>query len=413
MPTSTLIKQICTVDDDCDINSPPLDLSVIGIDKTFIHWYHDVSYGSDEYGCTSLPNIFHVWLIDRNGNHVNVTGNECTPYWGWGRLKSLYYDGSKWYILWAGVRYTSANTGYPFIMVIDLSNPDSPSTTILQGSSTISSPSNIIVNIQNGKVVYSQHNSAAYIFDFNDLLTASSLDDVLANAIAINVGVGHHIGLLGSDKIVIVDNNRNWYIYDYSGTQLYNGTLSAYPDAPIPIYYQGTQAVWVWRIDQSSATIIKDDGTTVTKSVTAYTGDTWKFGVYAIGVKMFIAIEPAGEGILYDPINDVMTTGIPVDCPIISFGKPNNMVCVDKIVGYANFKKFVPDSYFIVSVNGNKVTVTDSAGNPLSGKTVYMWKLTALTNLYAGIDNTYQTATTDANGQVTIPFSGVVAIAVP
>lgn len=410
MPTSTLIKQICT-SDDCDINSSQLDLSLIGMDRAFVHWYHDVNYGSDEYGCTSLPEIFHAWLIDRQGKHVNALGRECIPYWGWNMVKSLHYDRDRWYILWAGSKYTGPSRGYPFAAVIDVSDPDKPVAHVVESSREASMGCNIIANMLNNNVVFIYPSGGAprvAVFSFDELLSSSSLDELLANAL--DIGEWDWAAPVG-DRIFVCRGSE-YAVYDYGGNKLQSGSID-YCELPIPLYYRGEPAVFIWRFTESRIIIVKEDGTVVTKSAPSYSGESWKFGVYAIGVKIFYAVEPAKKAILYDPISDAITVDIDVDCPIVSTGRPDDLICFDRVLGYAKYSKFVPDSYIKIVVNNDVAIVTDANGNPIPNRKVYMWRVSALTNYYVGIDRHYVVGTTDESGRVRIPLNGVVAIAVP
>jgi len=61
MVSSTLLCQVGGLN---DVDGMVWELPAPYDKYLLISWYHDQNYGSDEYGCTSTPNIFHIWLVD-------------------------------------------------------------------------------------------------------------------------------------------------------------------------------------------------------------------------------------------------------------------------------------------------------------------------------------------------------------
>ncbi len=411
MPTSQLIRQICTASSDCDFNSSPLDLGLIGMPYTFIHWYHDVNYSADEYGCTTLPNIFHTALIDRQGNIVWI--EQCTSRWGWTEVKSLWFDGSKWYVVYAGARYVSGSAGYHFVQVIDISNPAAPVIVkTIEETVQRSTHLSAYVNLLNGKVIFASGGAGSFITDMNTILNATNLDQVKQTAIS----MGSRATPLGADRILVPVTETSFEIRDYSGTLITSGTTPVSMGFLLtPVFKGTTPALFGWRFDQTQAVIIDYNGLVSTKPTPAYTGTLWHVGTASTGLKVIYGVGPAQRILVYDGLTDTVTTDIISDCPVVSTGKPEDMVCIENISGYGKYSKFIPDTYLKVVTTGSTVRITDPAGNPQANKTVYFFKVSFLTNRFVGIDNSYVTGTTDSDGYVTIPagLSGVIAIAVP
>lgn len=400
MVSTSVLKQISNLTD-VDFNGAQLDLGVIGIDKIFITWYHDVNYGQDEYGCTTLPNIFHTWFVDKNtGQVTNARGVECSPYWGWSSLRSLYYDqaSKKWYLLFGGARYQSASYGYPFVTVIDLSTLSVVKHIELSTASGASSIE-VIANLINGKVLLSYAGSL-YVTDFSSIMTASNLDTLPKTSIGPGEGAP-----LGASKIVRKSSGV-LYIHDYSGAQLGSINIGYDPFVPTPIYHNNMPSIFGWSFTQSTAYVIHFDGSFITKTMSTYSGAPWQASIHALGVKLFYNIQSSGGlyTVIYDPLSDTITSTT-APC-IFGLTKPDSAICTNGVQGIAaTIYKFTPDSYFkVTQISGRTIKVTDPAGNPVANRTVYMWRPSAITNHYIGVDdNPPATAVTDANGNVTIP----------
>ena len=128
MVTSTLLCQVGGLN---DVDGMVWELPAPYDKYLLISWYHDTQYASDEYGCTSLPNIFHIWLVDEtqltgqtppNVPHINVFGTECTPWVVFRTLQFIARQG-KFYLLLGGYDYSDKRK---FLSLIDITNITSP-----------------------------------------------------------------------------------------------------------------------------------------------------------------------------------------------------------------------------------------------------------------------------------------------
>jgi hypothetical protein len=124
-------KLLCRLDTANDIEAfvvrfpKPLDKYL------YIFWYRDVTYSSDSFGCTTLPNIFHLWIVDetqltgqigKDIPHINLTGNECNPHVFFRGFQFFWRDGLK--LLLSGYVYGG---NYPkFISIYNVLDPTKP-----------------------------------------------------------------------------------------------------------------------------------------------------------------------------------------------------------------------------------------------------------------------------------------------
>lgn len=126
-------------------------------------WYRDSSYTSDEYGCTSIPNIFHIWLIDLtqlagqtppNVPHINVLGSECTPHWMWSNYPyNIAYKGGKRYLILGGGRYVSSSNIVRRLVIVDITNIAAPSVVkVLEDTQSYGSPNDVVYDDQTDKI---------------------------------------------------------------------------------------------------------------------------------------------------------------------------------------------------------------------------------------------------------------------
>ncbi|HWO70251.1 MAG TPA: Ig-like domain-containing protein [Actinomycetota bacterium] len=117
-------------------NATDIEAYVINLPKPYdryqvVFWYRDTTYGSDSFGCTSIPNIFHWWVLDKtqlNGQvstnipHVNLFGDECRAEVLFRGVQFFMRNGLK--MLVSGYTY---GTYRKFAALFDMSNPLTPS----------------------------------------------------------------------------------------------------------------------------------------------------------------------------------------------------------------------------------------------------------------------------------------------
>ncbi|RLB79704.1 MAG: hypothetical protein DRH17_13340 [Deltaproteobacteria bacterium] len=359
---------------DVEISSGIHVLHGLPEDWIYIGWYHEFNYGSDEYGCTSLPNIFHHWLMKRADieagqlTHVNALGRECTDFVG----METTYDPAKKILVIGGYRYTAGDQGYPKIAIIDVSDPSSPRVLKeLEHSQSFSSPrARPYYNPKHNILMIGVHPENRIYYDtFENVLNASSID-----AIPNRLDGYDWISPVDEDRVLVANpsTGRN-DVLDLTTMQTSPTDISGWfivraPNYVVALYKTANNTIGVKFFNISDLSLAKDVDTG--KSAPS-NGE--QLSLLAVGDKVVIFNNESLEIYVVDPVNGLEATfSLPEKCGWLDRFSDGVVICTHPFRGNGDIKEFLADVYYAVVVNGTKACIKDQAGNPVTNKTVYV-----------------------------------------
>jgi len=373
-------------------------------------WYHDRNYGSDEYGCTSLPNIFHHWLLKLEdveagnlANHINLLGTECTDLV---HITSSYVPQKK-ALLIAGYTYVGANTGYPRVVIVDLSDPLNPRVIKDLRHSRSGSPARtaVVYSAKHDKMLIGVlgPETAVYYGTWDEVLNASNIDSLTKLAdgywgmlpidndrVMIGGPSGRAVVDLSTMTVQTPSDNPN---IDNLGNLVHRTY-----DKLVTIVVDTTYKIRFLDLDLN---VVSEFDTGLPKP-----DNLEKLWIATDGINVVVIDNHNMKILLVDPTNGIKaTTDISEVCAWGDLVDKGYILCTDFIEGTGKFVKLVLDGYYSVSRQNNKVCLSDEAGNPVTNKTVYVCRSEisspALDSAYQelpGFERTCTQVTTDSNG---------------
>ncbi|MCD6418471.1 hypothetical protein J7M00_06795 [bacterium] len=363
---------------DIEVSSGIKILKINGEEWVFFGWYHDTQYGSDEYGCTSTPNIFHNWLMKRSDleagktDHINITGSECNSFI---TLGVQYLPSRKWLMV-HGYTYTSGGTGYPRLAIYDVSDPNNPQVVKdIQSSSSVSSVfTHALYNEKHDKILISwKPTLKLYYGSFNDLLNASKIEDLP------NVIDGYDVFYsIDDDRVIVCDNAHfpsTCYIMDLDTMQIETSGINL--DLPKT------------RTINYLVTLAKSDSNNIVVQFRSL-NDLSVIKSYDLGVSWGSKTPqpmPIGDDVaVFDFSNSkihvvnkdnglVQTIDLPKVCVEGDISNDGTIICADFNMAGNSINKLVADIYYKVIFNGASVCIEDNQGQPLANKNIYVGEI--------------------------------------
>lgn len=401
--------------------------AVFMIDERYavLAWYRDLSYASDEYGCTSIPNIFHLWLVDLtqlagqtppNVPHVNIFGTECVPHWQWHNYSyNIATKQNKRYLLFGGGRYASASVIYRRLVIADITNPTSPAIAkLLEDTGTYGAPNDIAYDDATDKVC---------VVTSDAVFRCDTLDNILNYPATANLRSIPAVSTRPSVRGVVKVGTKYMFIWNDAIYNLDTGsiTTSPFPAGTDHVTTSNNYVIVLIASTQDrrnkTAIEVRDPDTlslikTINISPPFFVDPDWN---YSLSVEKDTVIllgsdNTSGKFAVIDIPSSTVTTGsLPQRIwtninPIrmkyrggyLVWGNPGS---VDR----GNLKLLLPDSSVnIIYDSANKrVRLLDLANNPVANRTAYIRTLraTGQTRLISG--NLVQ-RTSDANGYIDI-----------
>lgn len=417
MVTETKLAQVAGLNDVEGFIYPlpkPLDKYI------YVFWYHDIQYASDEYGCTTLPNIFHHWLVDvtqlteqtpPNVPHINLFGSECTPYVYFRQVQFFQRQG-KLYMLLGGYEYGSY---VKIAALIDITNPANPVVVKVlkdtQGSSWWNSHKPLYFPARD-EILLVSLNGIGRACKFDQFLNATdftSCPQIFSTGFS--SAVDGFIANFTEDKVYIAVsdyNTQNTYraIYDATGTVTTITQSIGQVNAKYALVFvvSGGNVTRIDLVDKSTLSVVSSinvnmpfseyyaidigDGAMFLFNGTSkiyiikYTGEVYE---YTLSQAYYGAGYISGSFYAFKHVSDIRTSG--------------------------EIYRITIDNYYYVERDPNDPTgktfiLKDKAGNPVPNKTIVIAKHPCI----LGVDG-YVTATTDASGKFTLPSYGVFVIA--
>jgi len=423
MPSIVKLVSISTLDD-VEIMSGIHLLRGLPEEILFLGWYHDVHYGNDEYGCTSVPNIFHNWLVKRSDleagqlTHVNALGSECTDFVA-GRIE---YIPDKKLLILGGYRYTSTGAGYPKVIFIDVTDPENPSVLkeIEYPSEYTGSPyATPLYNPKHNLLFIGVHKAFKVYYDtLENVMNVTSIDQI-PNSID-----GYYIVYpLDEDRILMMSSGNTLDGYDIVNQQIISlgwefGISFRTPNYLVYVYKDANNHVIVRFVNLSDLSIANEYNTN--SEVSGWVHDY--VTIIGAGDKVIVINAESNELFVVDPDNGIeYSTTLPEQCVWGARTDDGIIYCTHLYTGKGDIKKFEADQYYKVSIQGATVCVTDKDGNPLANKPVYVsdiygyMPLRSVNQKYYAGAKTLTQLTTNSQGCVDLSqFAGkTVVIIVP
>jgi len=371
-----------------------------------IMWNSEANYGSDPYGCTSAPNIYHHWLvkksdIDAGGSypvpHVNLRGTECSDKWG----NVFAYIPKKRWLYESGFKGTSCS-GPKFFTIYDITNPSSPKIIKdFEGASTSNCGFYYAYYAEEVDkwLLIDYDTGQAKIATTDQLLNATSWDQ-LPNAPA-NPTKGACI-TVGGSKIIC-----GGVIYDLKAN-----ITSTFPDEKLigaSLNYVITLASG-WNQNLTIKWYKKTDLTLAyTQTVNLVLPPWYPFVIPELDSVIIIpGFNGTSDNIyLLKPDGTLISFTLPRSVEMRLQIRFKGFYLVVTRDGY--FSYLLPDLYFMINKEAGKYVLRDMNNNPVSNKSVVICEQSSIAHLdfegygYDGCT----TVTTDANGVIPIPSTFV------
>ena len=396
---------------DVGISPGPVVLRFLSPEYIYIEWYHDTQYPNDEYGCTSLPNIFHHWLMKREDleagkdTHINLLGSECTDFLGSFPTVSIRRKA----LIIGGYRYTGPNMGPPKVVIVDISNPESPSVIKELELSTSASdypPARVLYSEKHDLILigYSFPSVKLHYGTWDEVINASHIDDLPS------IDGYSDPWPIDGDKC-IVRGSAGTAVFDFTTKTATPLTLPGAhpkflrtPSYLVIVYETDTNTIGVQFRDVSDLSLVGDIDTGK-----SYPSDDDLLLEVPVGDKVVI-IDSDRKVMFSVDVNG--NIGDEVSIPdVCAWGDRSNdgtILCTD--VGYGpggRIKKLVGDTYYSVTLSNGKACIKDNAGNPVPNKQVFVAVVGTGRNSirkglgYDGLDNV-TVRTTGSDGCVNI-----------
>jgi len=364
-----------------------------------IMWNSESNYGTDPYGCTTTPNIYHHWLvkksdIDAGGTypvpHINLRGAECTDRWA----RWFTYIPKKRWLFESGFRGTNC-VGPKWFTIYDLTNPSSPKIVKdFEGASTS--------NCNSYAAHYAEEVDKWLIIDGDtlqakiattDQLLAMTSWDQLPNAPA-NPTSGHCV-MVGGSKMVC-----GGVIYDLKAN-----TTSTFPNEEIigaSLNYIVTKA-----LTTSNNLVVKwykkTDFTLAYSQTTNLVFPPWHPFVIPELDSVIIVPFWGGTGntvYLLKPDGTMISFPLPRSVEMRLPTRTKGFFSILTRDGY--FSYLLPDSYLMINKEAGKYVLRDMNNSPVPNKSVVICEQSSIDWDRYGYDGC-TTVTTDVNGVIPIP----------
>jgi len=365
-------------------------------------WNSELNYGTDPYGCTTTPNIYHHWLvkksdIDAGGTypvpHINLRGTECSDKWGhW-----FTYIPKKRWLYESGFKGTNC-TGPKWFTIYDLTDPSSPKIIKdFEGAST-----------NNCELYYSYYAEEvdkwllidsdtlqAKIATTDQLLAMTSWDQ-LPNA-PVNPTSGACI-TLGGSKIIC-----GGVIYDLKAN-----TTSTFPDEKVigaSLNYIITHASG-WNQNLVIKWYKKTDFTLAYSQTTTLVLPPWyPFVIPELDSVLIIPLFGGTGNAVYllKPDGTLISFTLPRSVEMRLVTRTKGFFTMATKDGYLSY--LLPDSYLMINKEAGKYVLRDMNNNPVPNKSVVICEQSSfLRHDFEGYGyDGCTTVTTDANGVIPIP----------
>jgi len=423
-------KLLCRVDTATDVEAFAINFPKPYDKYLLAFWYRDVSYGSDSFGCTTLPNIFHWWILDKTQltgqtgtavPHYNLFGNECRAEVLFANAQFFMRSGLK--LLTSG--YVYGGNYQKFVALFDLSDPTKP--TLIKELLDVSTPAGGYWNLL--RALYHPPTDEIYVLSINgdvryakytDFLNATDFSSLtLVGNLGFSPATG---GILpfSSGKLMV---NAS----QYGGTGVWNGlldvstkTLTRYTSLDA---YQGhvsgrkyllglkisnNTLTGIDVIDKTNMSVLRS----LTLNIALASQNPWiDLGDYLAQIVI--------DGKTFRVINLTDGSYFDIILPYPMFG--SNLIA-GKIYGFnwvsginttGELYELTLDAYYYLDYDPTtkKAVLKDQAGSPVPNKTVIISKLFAPSR-DSGFEKDV-TKTSDASGVIDLSdISGVFSITV-
>jgi len=337
----------------------------------FFAWYHDVDYDSDEYGCTSLPNIFHRWLMKlddlRAGKdtHINL-GEECSNFVV---LATAYVPQRK--ELWlGGYRYTGPDNGHPRLEIWDVSSPVSPVLKKALELSTSGDHPRVIpyVSTKHNVVILGillDNTPQGRVCSIDEVFGANSLDE-LPSATPAPLWVYP----LDEDSVTMAHDGARYKctLPGYECTEISVSDIACACMVDVGDYYalmySGDTNVMVDFYDKN-LNLVKTIDTGISKA---------SCSEYPIGKNKLLIISGTSWAIV--DINGVVASGsLSLPCLQGSITPDGTIICSHKGTGEGSIYELVPDTHYKIVKDENGVKIVDKNGNPVANADVLVGEI--------------------------------------
>ena len=426
MVSNTRLARISSADD-IDLNQNMISLGAIGYPNWVVFsWYRDVSYANDEYGCTAVPNIFHLWAVnleELNGQtppnvpHVNLLGSECTPHWVWGNILAFARNGHK-YIAVGGGRCTGSSMIAPRIVIIDVSditNPDVVKT--LEDSGTRGA---------NNYIAYCPDSDAFYVQTSDNVLRRGTFDEVVSASSLTELtevkSYSEHRDIIpvSLSKALICSGSECDVLDMVSGSIVDTFTkdsglwVQGAKNLFFMVFDSSRNVIGVRKYDPDTLTVL--DTYTLTESIPS-PDPNWARAIhvsgdiilYVVGNTMYV-INFANKQVSTKtlPIGVGATTPIPVyNGKLVMFEVGDSHAHTNGWLDLVELDDYI---YIVYDSANRRIRVVDKNGNPVANRTVYIAEVVPSTWIVRGI-RPIGSRTTDQDGYVDISdLSGMLRI---
>jgi hypothetical protein len=408
-------KLLCRVDNATDIEAfvvrfpKPLDKYL------FVFWYRDTTYTSDSFGCTSIPNIFHFWILDegqlagQTGTaipHINLTGNECNPHVFFRGLQFFWRNGLK--LMISGYVYGGS---YPkFISIYDVSDPAKPKLEkeLRDGSPTAGNWWNYLAAIylpSTDEVWFGDINGSIYYAKYDFFLILEHFQDAPKLITGTFTSAQIHFDWLGGSILLLrvtdySTNTTKFYKIDASAKTYTDETttFSGYNGVA-----NGHRYVFAWKTSGSTITkfdiyskpdleLVDSLSVNITTTRVHYITDLYDY-IMVVDVDRIVLVNLADGSVTAIPYTRNLYQAQLYTPHIYGFNWVNDINTTGELY------KLTLDYYYTVTYDPTtkKATIKDQAGNPLANATVYLADVS--NESFQSADGVI-TLTTDANGVI-------------
>ena len=412
MVSSTLLCQVGGLN---DIDGVTWTLPAPYDKYLYVGWYHDLNYNQDEYGCTSLPNIFHIWLLDEtqltgqtypNIPHINLFGQECTP---WVVFRTLHFMArqEKFYLFLGGYDYSDKRK---FMSLVDITDPTKPSVvkTIKDDTGTGDWWNNLmaVYNPDRDEFIYIDISGNVRRLSFSAFLNATKFTDgEVVKATGLSSAI-EGVYAWNSDYMLIKVSQYGTANKYYGLYHRKNGTvtdISAFDFDDIASKYalkyniSDGALTSIDLIDKSTRTVSKTLTLNISGVNNKYINPDLGDGILFIGNRGDTVIAV----IKYDGSYYIYTS--PVKLYQASYRKGNiyTFEHYSNIATTGKLYKITLDVFYYVkpTTSPDVFQLVDQNGNPVANKTIYL-----IQDYGWSLNDGYTTVTTDANGYFKVPY---------
>ena len=406
---------LCRVDTATDIEAfvvrfpKPLDKYL------YVWWYRDTSWASDSFGCTSIPNIFHFWILDETQltgqvgtavPHVNLTGSECNPHVFFRGFQFFWRNGLK--LLLSGYVYGGS---YPkFISIYDVSDPTKPKLDkeLRDGSATAGNWWNYLAAIylpSTDEVWFGDINGNIYYAKYDTFLTLSNFQGATKLISGTLNSAQPHFDWLGGSILLLRLSDYNtattkFYKIDASAKTYTDvtTTLSGYNGGGnghrfvIGIKTSGSTITQIDLYTKPDLTLYKSLTVSISTTRVHYVTDLYDY-VIIVDVNQIVFVNIADGSVSTIAYTRNLNSAEMYTPSIYGFSRTGDITTTGELY------KLMLDYYYTVTYDPTtkKATIKDQGGSPLANATVYLADVS--NELFQSADGVIS-VTTDANGVI-------------